>query len=193
MIVRFVLWKYSPMVNELNELIQRSVEHGFIRFYERMESFFKQLADRSSHEDLQMQSLAITMDNIWIYLYIFAAANCFSCAVFLCEILIFHRERGQRAIGEEITACREVIVFCWRKLLTCLRMLRNRIVFFWKRLLTILSALRNRLVSSWRQQIRVLRALRNRITSCCRKLSSTRSDRIKVFRRKWVKWVKQPV
>lgn len=113
--VRYVLTRYSPIENELNTLIQRSVEHGFWQFYNRLESFYKQLTDTSSYENQQFQTEAITMENIWIYFYIFVYANCFNCGVLICEIIVFHRFRILRTMSEAFRVYRRVVTLCWRE------------------------------------------------------------------------------
>lgn len=102
--IRYAMPKYSPMEQEPNILIQRCVEHGFLRFYNSLELFYKQLTRKVADRDLQYQSTAITMDNIWIYVYIFTAANCFNFFVFLCDILVFHRKKIFRVIDKLLIA-----------------------------------------------------------------------------------------
>lgn len=55
------------------------------------------------------------MENIWIYVYIFVGANCFSCGVFFCEIIIFHRVKILGAISEAFHVCRRLVALYWRK------------------------------------------------------------------------------
>lgn len=123
--ISYIMEKYSPITKALNKLIQRSVEHGFVQFYERLETFYKQL---KSETDEQFVSQAITMDNIWIYVYIFVGANGFSCVVFLCENLYFHRKKLLNAInvmlsgiGVVFLECRKPIGSGWRILLSSSR------------------------------------------------------------------------
>lgn len=109
---------HPQMHEELNKLIQRGVEHGFVQFYDRMETFIRQLTLKSSSDDQQLQSGAITMDNIWIYVSMYAAANCFGGFVFLCEIVTFHRKKIWRTVTRAFTECRRIIAVYWQKLLT---------------------------------------------------------------------------
>lgn len=93
----YVLTKYMPQVPELDELIQKSVEFGFYKFYVGMEYFLKQLHFRSLsvENDLDDQSQIIKMDHIWLYVYGFVICNCCNVGVFVLEILIFHRKKMQ--------------------------------------------------------------------------------------------------
>lgn len=116
--VQFNLWKYSPIERELNDLIQRNVEHGFVQFYNRHELFIGKLTQKLSQEHERFQSQAITMDNIWIYVHIFAVANCFSFTIFLCEIIIFHRREIWRAVVEAYHTCCYWFGSWWRQLIT---------------------------------------------------------------------------
>lgn len=79
----------------LNVLIQRAVEHGFVGFFDQTELFVKRLTLHSPQYnfDKRFQSAAITMENIWIYVYIFAAANSLAAFAFLCELTVFHHEK----------------------------------------------------------------------------------------------------
>lgn len=103
----------------LNTLIQRSVEHGFIEFFDRMESFFRKLSLTSSEKDERSQSAAITMENFWIFVYIFAAFNSFGAFIFLCEIIVFHWRTIIRAFNAR---CRAT-AFYWRKLIAYVRIM----------------------------------------------------------------------
>lgn len=62
------------------------------RFYQGMETFVKQLNERQSPTPA-FQFNAITMQDIWIYVYIFAGGQCLACVVFICECLVFYRHR----------------------------------------------------------------------------------------------------
>lgn len=125
--VRYGLFPYSSISSELNEIIQRCVEHGFLQFYDRLESFFIRLKHKPSDEDQQLQSQNITMENIWIYAYIFLWANCFNTVVFLCEIVFFHRVKIWRVLCDLFYTCYNAIVSCWRKVLTYSRALLRSI------------------------------------------------------------------
>lgn len=89
----YVLFQYTPMVSALNELVQKSVEYGFYKFYKDMEYNLKQLDSRSlvDESDYNVRSQTIEMDHIWLYVYGFVIVNCCNFIVFLVEILIFHR------------------------------------------------------------------------------------------------------
>lgn len=116
--VRYGLNFASPIKEEtLNVLLQRGVEHGFIGFFERMEAFYKKLDTNSTEEDTTSQSAAITMENIWIFVYIFGAANSFGTLIFLWELSIFHHEKIRHAIIRTFNATRRVIAPHWRKLM----------------------------------------------------------------------------
>lgn len=95
--IRFVLGKYSSILPNIDSLIRKSLEHGFDRFFDRFESFSRELHDRSTtssfSEDQRFQSQAIAMENIWIYVCIFLASNCTNIVIFLCEILLFYRKK----------------------------------------------------------------------------------------------------
>lgn len=134
------------------------MEHGFVQFYERMESFFRQITDNRFDDDRQMHSDSITMDNIWIYIQIFLAANCFNSVVFLGEILIFHRKiiRG--------TVCHAFRVLCngvaarWRKTVINLRVHINMVIHLAKNeILRVFHVFRNGIASRWRKIVVNLR------------------------------------
>lgn len=109
---------YSSALPQINDLVQKSLEYGFIRFYDRMESFFRELNHKPSMENQQLQSEAIVMNNIWIYVEIFLAASCFNIAVFACEILIFNRKKILSPLIQAMGACQKVIKSFWSHLLT---------------------------------------------------------------------------
>lgn len=162
---RYVLSAYSPIANELNALIQRAVEHGFLQFYDRLELFFKRISDKSSHEDQTFSSQMITLENIWIYVYFFLLANCFNSGVFLCEILIFHRKKILRTLTETFQRCRIAIAACWRAIFSNARKMYRGLTFIFSR-------------------------CSNAIVSCGRKLSTNMRAlfhpiRKKVNRREW--------
>lgn len=98
------------MEHTLNKLIQRGVEHGLIQFFDRMESSSKRRIIRPDQDDRRFQSAAITMDNIWIYIYIFAAGNCVGGFVFLGELAVFHRSKVWLVIGRTFWIRRRIIV-----------------------------------------------------------------------------------
>lgn len=89
MLVGYSLDEYYPIDEEFNDLIQKSVEHSFVQFFNRLEVFIERLTEKSSYEGPQW----ITMDNIWIYVYFLLGAHYFSSVVFLCEILLFHHKK----------------------------------------------------------------------------------------------------
>lgn len=143
---QFVLSNYAPMASELNELVQRSVEHGFTRFYDRLEAFYAQLFDKSSRGNEPMESQAITMDNVWIYVYFSVGAYCFSTFLFLGELMVFHRQKVLRVFGEMFLACRRLIVSIWRRLVKSLNVFRGIIDFCDKGLKSMLSKFAQRVV-----------------------------------------------
>lgn len=106
------------------------MEHGFIQFYERMESFYRQMTDRQSNDDRQLHSDSITMDNIWIYIIIFVAANCFNSVVFLGEIVIFHRETIRRAVRRAFRVFCNGVAARWRKFVINLRVYIQIVSYF---------------------------------------------------------------
>lgn len=91
----YVLFKYTPKVNALDELVQKSVENGFYKFYKDMDYHLKRLHFRSlsNEQDYDDQSQIIRMEHIWLYVYGFIMINCCTCTVFVLEILIFHRKK----------------------------------------------------------------------------------------------------
>lgn len=105
-----------------------------------------------SSDDQQFQSQTITMDNIWIYVYIFAAAHCFNFVV-KCKILVFHRKRILAAINIVLIACGEAIVFYWTKILGCIAVVvsgcRKAFAFCWDILLMKLDAMTGAIRNIW--------------------------------------------
>lgn len=86
---------YAAEWNKLNTIIQRSVEHGFWQFYNRIELLFNDLSyPSSSNRKQRFKGQAITMDNIWIYLYMFVGGHCLAALVFLGENLVFFMARS---------------------------------------------------------------------------------------------------
>lgn len=123
--VRYELLIYSPIERELNDLIQKSVEHGFVNFYDRLEVFFRQLTDKSSNGEPQFQSEEISMENIWIYVKVCFVMHCFNCMVFMCELLIFHRKKIFRALLRLYHGCRKVIASWWTELVSTARAIKR--------------------------------------------------------------------
>lgn len=116
---------YSSMEKDLNDLIQKSVEHGFLQFYDRLETFFRRLTDKTQDVEKRFESMPITMDNIRIFVFVFLGAHCFNCVVFLCEHLIFHRKKIVRAFIAASHQCEKGTLSCWRKILMKLRAMRR--------------------------------------------------------------------
>lgn len=156
------------MMDKLNELIQRSVEHGIFRFFTEMEAFLTKLTLRTTlgllNDGQQLQSESITMDNIWIYAHIFIAANCFSSAVFLGEILIFLRKkilRALRAMVRKMALKRKRIARkssefprrCMRIISGAFQVSSKAIVSSWMRHMTSLHSLSSGIASSWRKLV----------------------------------------
>lgn len=105
------------MIDDINVLIQRYVEHGFKKFYDDLEVFYRKLDGVKDHDkNQQFQSRAITMDNIWIYVYIFVGANCMNFLIFFAEILYFHREKIIRVIQRRYVKYRAYIRRQWRNI-----------------------------------------------------------------------------
>lgn len=100
-----------PEAEQLNVLIQRSVESGIYHFYKGMEIFLTQLRqmEQSSHGIQQDQSVYITMDHIWIYVYGFVIANGLCTVVFFGEILYFHWNTILQCLRRCIAATRDAI------------------------------------------------------------------------------------
>lgn len=128
----YELARYALVAEKLDVLLQRMVEHGFMRFYERLETFFHPLTQGPTDENHQFQFEAITMQNIWIYVYIFAAANCFSCLVFLGEIVVFHRRKIYKRIRGIFVDIRNALAFYWRNLKGLLSQCRQANAFIWR-------------------------------------------------------------
>lgn len=74
---RYALVPKAPEANDINDLIQRSVESGIYGIYKRMDSFLMRLKKLSYEYAKQQddQTEFITMDHIWIYVYVFLIAN----------------------------------------------------------------------------------------------------------------------
>lgn len=125
--IRYALmYADHPSIHEkMDQLIQRGVEHGFLRFYKQLESFGGKLTHGSPQEDQNFQSAAIKMDNVWIYIYIFTASNCFAVFIFLCEIVTFHREKIWRPVTRAFKAFRRVVAVYWQ---ICLANVRKMFV-----------------------------------------------------------------
>lgn len=123
---------YLPIARELEVLIQQSIEHGFTTFYQRMETFYNSLTRKSPNID---QSLPIEMENIKIYIHIFAGAQCLNIAVFLGEIAVSHRKKIAKLIADAISFCRKEIGISWRRAVLILRSLfmacRRTVAFCW--------------------------------------------------------------
>lgn len=135
---RYDLSAYSPISNELNALIHKCC--GLLQIYDRLESFFNRLSDKSSYEDQTFQSQMITLENIWIYVYFFLLANCFNSGVFLCEILIFHRKELLRTLTVAFQRCRIANAACWRAVFgNMCKMLRSLIFIIARCIITIVS------------------------------------------------------
>lgn len=142
--LRYDLSVYSPIVDELNELIQRGVEHGFLQFFDRLETSFNRMTNYSMQEDQNLQSQMISMENIWIYVYFFLLANCFNFVVFLCEHLVFHRKKIYRTLSAAFRIFRNAIAFCWMQFLTNLRaLIRSIMIAFQTSMSTIRDILLN--------------------------------------------------
>lgn len=114
---------YSPILHKIDDLFRKSLEHGFIRFYDRFASFSTELRDKSSlsFKDQQLQSQAITVENIWVYVYIFLGANCINTVIFLCEIFIFYRKRILSAFFQGVEKTRRVAISCCKYFSTKIR------------------------------------------------------------------------
>lgn len=108
--------KQAPIQEAFNTLLQRIVEHGFMTFYRRMGAFYQQLAtvSLSKNEREQIQSTAITMDNIWIYVRIFGVANGLAFVVFVCEFVTFYRKSIQNALKLMWKSFFDEICAIWR-------------------------------------------------------------------------------
>lgn len=90
--IRYVLSRYAAEAEKMNELIQRSVEHGIYQFYMRMEAFLLELK-KPFYGTEPYGVTIITMDHMWMYLCGYMVANCFCVIVFICELLYFHQKK----------------------------------------------------------------------------------------------------
>lgn len=126
---RYSLSPKPPEADELNALIQKSVESGIYQFYKRMDSFLHRLElERSLYGQQQDdQSDFITMDHIWIYVYGYLIANGLCITVFIGEMLYFHWER--------ILSCLRRGVFEAQRMMRKIKneLLHNRIRRFFER------------------------------------------------------------
>lgn len=92
---QYAMVKKSRLHDPLNVLIQRSVEHGLYQFYKNMETFLIEMKMKiqQRHADGEQQDVeSITMDQIWLYVWIFLLANAFSTFVFIGENMFYHRK-----------------------------------------------------------------------------------------------------
>lgn len=103
------------LLEDMQRIVTRAVEHGFVDFFNRMDLYCKKATSYLSQEDQQFQSAAIKMDNIWVYIYMYAVLNGLSAFIFLCEIVAFYRNKIWRDISRRFNACRRWIAVYWRK------------------------------------------------------------------------------
>lgn len=103
--MRLLMTSKPLQFDPLNKLIQTCVESGIYQFYSRWESYLRRLTLRTSDDKNHgYDSDMITMDHIWIYIYGYCLAMGLCTAVFVGEILHFHRKRILDAVGRVLTA-----------------------------------------------------------------------------------------
>lgn len=88
----YAIGRKGPIADQLDVLIQRSVESGILQFYKGMEAFLRKLRLPSSGVH-SIHSDFITMDHAYLYIYGFFIGNGLCVVVFFGEILYFHRKK----------------------------------------------------------------------------------------------------
>lgn len=124
--MKYSLRPNPPEADDINVLIQRCVESGIYQFYKRFESFLAQLRKPLAEEQPDDMGI-ITMDNIWIYVYVYFVVNTFCGLVFIGELLYFQKKAIWKFIVRQSQKMKPKIAAAYR-------WLRDWASVFWQKI-----------------------------------------------------------